>query len=65
MEKRYIPYNSKNGGWLIDFAFMYCLGKNWLFNMFFGWRRTDLNGCEFILSKKAWKDIEDYIKAYK
>ena len=61
MEKRFV---SKNNGWLCDLAFVYCMGKSRLFNMFFGWRRTDEKGCTFILSKRAWREIEEFIKEH-
>ncbi len=61
MEKRFIPYTN---GWLCDLAFVYCMGKSFLFNMFFGWRKTNEKGCVFILSKRAWRELEEFIKEH-
>jgi hypothetical protein len=61
MEKRLI---SRDNGWLCDLAFVYCMGKTFLFRMFFGWRRSDEKGCTFILSKRAWCELEEFIKEH-
>lgn len=61
LEKRFIPYSNS---WLIDMAFAYCMGKSWLFRCFFGWRLTNQKGCEFILPKNAWRELEEYIGEY-
>ena len=43
-------------------ASAYCLGRSFLFNMFFGWRSTRMTDqgeiSRFVLPKKAWKEIE-------
>lgn len=59
MEKRFIKCSDTL---LTDMAFAYCMGKSWLFRCFFGWRLTNLKGCEFILSKRAWRELEEYIE---
>lgn len=56
MEKRFVPYSR-----LCDLAFVYCMGKNFLFRLFFGWRASNEKGCTFILSKRAWCELEDFI----
>ena len=39
--------------------------KGYLFNIFFGWRRTDSNNyATFFLSKKDWENIDIKIKYY-
>lgn len=39
--------------------------KGYLFNIFFGWRKTDSNNyATFLLSKKDWKNIDIKIKYY-
>ena len=58
MKKRFIMHNN----WLCDLAFVYCMGKSFLFRMFFGWRRTTELGCVFILSKRAWRELEIFIE---
>lgn len=59
MEKRLI---SRNNGWLCDLAFVYCMGKNFLFRMFFGWRESNEKGCVFILSKRACANQRNLLK---
>ena len=61
MKKRLIPYSS---GWLCDLAFVYCMGKSFLFRMFFGWRATNEKGCVFILSKHTWRELDDMVKLH-
>jgi hypothetical protein len=36
------------------------MGKSFLFRMFFGWRETNAMGCSFILSKRAWRELEEF-----
>lgn len=41
----------------------YCLGKSWLWNLFFGWWKSKdcgANGtmCCYRIPQKAWKEIE-------
>lgn len=61
MEKRFV---SRDNGLLCDLAFVYCMDKNFLFRMFFGWRETNEKGFIFILSKRAWRELEDFIKEH-
>lgn len=61
MKKRFID---RTNGWLIDLAFAYCMAKPFWWRCFFGWRLTNDKGCEFILSKKAWRNLENYIEEY-
>lgn len=42
----------------------YTDGKGYLFNLFFGWRRTHNEEALFSLSKKDWKTIDTMIKYY-
>ena len=39
-----------------------CMGKGFLFRMFFGWRESNEKGCVYILSKRAWRELEGFIK---
>jgi len=55
MKKKWI-----SRGRLCDLAFAYCMGKSFLFRMFFGWRETNAMGCSFILSKRAWRELEEF-----
>lgn len=57
MEKRVILLNNQ----LAYLAFAYCAGKSYLFNMFFGWRESNTESCTFILSKRAWRKLENLI----
>jgi len=59
MKKKLVPYNNSQ---LCDLAFAYCMGKSFLFRMFFGWRESNQKGCVFILSKRAWCELENIIK---
>lgn len=58
MEKRLISHNSR----LCDLTFVYCMGKSFLFRLFFGWRESNEKECVFILSKRVWRELENYIK---
>ena len=40
-------------------CFAYCEGRGWLWRMFFGWRKSDRQGCTFLLPTKAIKEIEN------
>lgn len=61
MKKRFIE---RKDGFMIDMAFAYCMAKPFWWSWFFGWRLTNEQGCTFILSKKAWKELEEYINTY-
>lgn len=61
MEKRFI---SRDNGCLCDLALVYCMDKSFLFRMFFGWRESNEKGCVFILSKRAWRELEEFIKEH-
>ena len=61
MEKRLIPYKN---GWLCDLAIVYCMCKSFFFNLFFGWRSCNEQGCIFILSKRAWSELEIFIEEH-
>lgn len=42
--------------------FAYCAGKPLIWQMFLGWRHTDLRNCmTFLLSGKAINQLEDYV----
>lgn len=46
-------------------ASTYTEAKSYLFNIFFGWKRTDSNNyATFLLSKKDWNNIDIKIKYY-
>lgn len=59
MEKRLVTYDN---GWLWDLAYVYCMGKSSLFRKFFGLRESTPRGSTFILSKRAWRELETFIK---
>lgn len=47
----------------------YCLGKGWLFSLFFGWRKTidqGINGqwAYYKISRKDWKEISRLVKEH-
>ena len=43
----------------------YIAGKSFLFNLFFGWEKTDFNNyAHFIMPKKDWKIIDTKIDEY-
>lgn len=43
-----------------DFLFMYCEGKSFLWQMFFGWRKTSENTWDFIVSNRAYAAAEEW-----
>ena len=52
-----------------DFLLMYCEGKSFLWNMFFGWRETKVlldgtNYCTFKVPRKIWQKAEEVAKKY-
>lgn len=59
MQKRFVTYDN---GWLLDLAYVYCMGKSSLFRIFFGFRGNNAGGSTFILSKRAWRKLETFIK---
>lgn len=60
METRWLNINS------IDYviASSYAAGKGYLFEMFFGWRKTRNENCKMVFSKKDWKTIDTMKKYY-
>lgn len=59
METRRIKHAD---GHLIDLAFAYCMAKPWIWRCFFGWRKSTTTDCVFTLSKRAWRELENFIK---
>lgn len=57
MKKKLIPHSDS---WLYDLAFAYCMGRSFLFRMFFGWRESNQKGCVFILPKRIWHELESF-----
>lgn len=60
MKKRKIHSDSL----LCDLAFAYCIGKNFLFRMFFGWQSSANGCCVFILPKHIWRELENMVKEH-
>ena len=61
MITRYLNENSIE----YTIASAYASGKGRLFEMFFGWRRTDKNGTvKFILSRKGWQVVDEMVEYY-
>ena len=63
-----ITYKTNNE-MVIDFLLMYCEGKNFLWNMFFGWRRTKVlpdgsNLCTFKIPRRIKEMAEEVAKRY-
>ena len=43
----------------------YCAGKSYLWNLFFGWRKTDKkNKMTYIIGNKAYNKIQDILKLW-
>lgn len=58
-----------NNEMVADFLLMYCEGKSFLWNMFFGWRETKIlpdgsNLCTFKVPRKVWQMAEKVAKRY-
>lgn len=46
-------------------ACAYASGKGRIFEMFFGWRKTDKNGmAKVILSHKGWQTVDEMVEYY-
>ena len=61
MISRWLPLYS------IDYtiASTYAQGKGFLFEMFFGWRQTNIrNECRMVFSRRDWKKIDEMISFY-
>lgn len=68
MEKKVI-YKT-NDEMVTNFLLMYCEGKSFLWNMFFGWRETKVlsdgsNFCTFIIPRNIGQMAEKIAKRYK
>jgi hypothetical protein len=42
----------------------YTEGKSYIFNSFFGWRKTREGKAKFVLSKRDWEKIDVMIRYY-
>ena len=44
----------------------YAHAKGYLFEMFFGWRKTTSNGMsKMVLTRRGWKKVDEMVKYYK
>lgn len=46
----------------VNVLLAYCVGKSWIFNLFFGWRRTSKNTYFFKLPKNDWMKLKKIIQ---
>lgn len=66
--KKMVIYKS-NDEMVTDFLLMYCEGRSFLWNLFFGWRETKVlsdgtNMCTFKVPRKIYKMAEKAAKRY-